>query len=87
MQMIVHLEVTDFGKWKTAFDNDAEARRNAGLTVLQIWKDADSDTHAFVLLAVNDRAKAQTWVDRSDGLSVDDDKTVLSSSTYFLETK
>ena len=47
MQMICHHEVTDFDAWKTAFDADDEARRNAGLTVLQVWKHVDSTTHAF----------------------------------------
>lgn len=87
MQLICHLEVTDFDVWKTAFDADGEARRNAGLTVLQIWKHADSTTHAFFLLNVNDRDKAQGWIDRSNALHGDDGNTVTSSSAYFLETK
>ena len=86
MQMIVHQQVTSFSAWKSAFDADAEARSQAGLTVLQVWKDADSDTHAFFLLDVNDRDKAQAWLDRSDALSSDDGKTVTSSSAYFLNT-
>ena len=44
MQLIVHLDITGFDAWKTAFVGDAESRRDAGLTVLQVWKDADSDT-------------------------------------------
>lgn len=86
MQLICHMNVTSFSDWKTAFDADHEARSNAGLTVLQIWKDADSDTHAFVLLSVNDRVRAQGWIDRSAALSSDDAATVTSSSAYFIET-
>ncbi len=86
MQMIVHQNVTNFADWKTAFDADAEARRNAGLTVLQIWRDADSDTHAFILMKVNDQQRAKGWVDRSNALNSDDNGTVTSSSAYFIET-
>tara|TARA_R110002049_G_scaffold23781_3_gene84489 strand:- start:98668 stop:98931 length:264 start_codon:yes stop_codon:yes gene_type:complete len=86
MQMICHYEVTDFTAWKTAFDADAESRRDAGLSVLQVWKDASSNTHAFFLATVNDRAKAQTWLDRSAALASDDKATVTSASAYFLET-
>lgn len=86
MQLIIHLEVTDFATWKRAFDNDAEARSAAGLTVLQIWKDADSDTRASVLLSVNDRARAQAWLDRSAALSGDDAGTVRGTSSHFLKT-
>ncbi len=86
MQLIVHYDVTDITKWKAAFDDDAEARRDAGLTVLQVWKDPDSTQRAAVLLDVNDRARAQKWLDRSDALSVDDAQTVTATSAHFLET-
>lgn len=86
MQMIVHQNVAGFADWKKAFDADDEARRNAGLTVLQVWKDADSDTHAFFLLEVADRDRAQAWIDRSNALAAGDGGTVTSSSAYFLET-
>ena len=85
MQMICHHEVTDFEAWKSAFDADAESRRNAGLTVLQVWKHRDLTTHAFFLLQVNDRAKAESWLKRSDALRSDDRNTVTSASAYFLD--
>jgi len=86
MQLICHQEVTNFDTWKAAFDADHEARSTAGLTILQIWRDADSDTHAFILMQVNDRARAQTWIDRSKALTSDDKSTVIQATTYFLET-
>ena len=86
MQIISHYFVTGFDAWKTAFDADAESRRTAGLTVLQVWKAADSDTHAFTLMEVNDRDRAQAWIDRSDALHSDDADTVEKSSHYFIET-
>ncbi|MFT6673873.1 MAG: hypothetical protein ACJAVM_000044 [Sulfitobacter sp.] len=86
MQMICHHEVTNFDDWKAAFDADHAARHAAGLTVLQVWKDADSNTHAFFLLSVNDRDKAQGWIERSNALAGDDAGTVRHASAYFLET-
>ncbi len=86
MQVISHYFVTGFAEWKTAFDNDAEARRNAGLTTLQIWQDADSDIHAFVLQEANDRARAQAWIDRSTALASDDGGTVTRETHFFIET-
>lgn len=86
MQMIVHEHITSFSAWKSAFDADEGSRRDAGLTVLQVWKDADSDTHAFFLLNVADRGRAQGWIDRSNALASDDGGTVTSSSAYFLDT-
>lgn len=86
MQMICHFEVTAFDAWKAAFDADAEARRDAGLGVLQIWRDADSTTHAFALLSVNDRARAGAWIERSSALTGDDAGTVTAQSYFFIET-
>jgi len=86
MQLICHYFVTDFDDFKAAFDKDNEARRTAGLTVLQLWKDADSDTHAFVLMTVNDRARAQAWIDRSAALVSDDNGTVTRATAFFIET-
>lgn len=86
MQLICHFEVTAFDAWKTAFDADDEARRDAGLGVLQIWRDADSTTHAFALLSVNDRVRADAWIDRSAALKGDDAGTVTAQSYYFIET-
>ena len=62
------------------------ARRNAGLSVLQIWKHADSSTKASVLLDVNDRKKADNWLARSNALSSDDKGTVTGSTAYFVKS-
>lgn len=86
MQMLCHQKITDFANWKSAFDADGEVRRNAGLTVLQVWKDADSSNFAFFLLQVADRARAQAWIDRSAALTADDKTTVIQSTAYFIET-
>ncbi len=86
MQMIAHYEVTDFTAWQTAFAADDESRRDAGLGVLQIWRDADSTTHAFALMMVNDRARAEAWITRSNALHGDDGHTVTHASHFFIET-
>ena len=86
MQMICHFEVTSFEAWHRAFDADDEARRDAGLGVLQIWRDADSTTHAFALLSVNDRPRAEAWITRSNALHSDDANTVTHASHFFIET-
>ena len=86
MQLICHYDVTNFAKWKAAFDADAESRRTAGLTVLQVWQDVDSTRHAVVLMSVNDRDRAGKWLDRSQALSSDDGATVTAATSRFVET-
>ncbi len=86
MQLIAHFEVTDFAAWQTAFTADDEARRDAGLGVLQIWRDADSTVNAFALLSVNDRPRAEAWITHSNALQSDDVNTVTHASHFFIET-
>jgi hypothetical protein len=86
MQLISHYFVSNFNDWKAAFDADVEARRNAGLTTLQIWQDADSEIHAFVLQSLTDRARTESWIERSVALASDDAKTVSRETHFFIET-
>lgn len=67
MQLIAHFEAENFDGWKTAFDDDSENRMQAGLTLLQMWREADSPGHPVCLFDVNDRARAQGWLDRKAG--------------------
>ncbi|MEM6305993.1 MAG: hypothetical protein AAF744_14845 [Pseudomonadota bacterium] len=86
MQLIIHYSVTDYTAWKEAFDADHEARTQAGLSLLQVWRHADSAQHAFALMEVNDRARAESWITRSNALSTDDAGTVTEASHFFIET-
>ncbi|WP_425071914.1 hypothetical protein [Sagittula sp. S175] len=51
---------------QSAFDTDAEARGQAGLTVLQLWSEGAQTR--WVLLQVSDKARAQAWLDKERGL-------------------
>lgn len=86
MQLICKFDLTDFDSWKRAFDADDEARRQAGLSVLQIWRVADDTERALVLLNVNDRARAKEWINRSDALQSDDGGTVTNATHHFVRT-
>lgn len=62
MQLLTQTTVADFASFKSAFDAEAEKRMNAGLTLLQMWRDADDAGAVLCLFDVNDRAKAQAWL-------------------------
>lgn len=67
MQLLTQTTTTDFALWKSAFDADAEQRMTAGLTLLQMWRDADNDAQVLCLFKVNDRDRAQNWLDLETG--------------------
>ena len=63
MNLLLHLTpAPDYDAWKRDFDSRAEDRMNAGLTLYQLWRDADGPG-VTALFEVNDRKRAQAWVD------------------------
>ncbi len=66
MQLIATFSATpDF---MTEFDADAENRGLAGLTMLQMWHDADDATRILCLFEVNDRTRANDWIAKARAL-------------------
>jgi hypothetical protein len=63
MHLLLHLTPPDYDAWKQDFDAHAEARMQAGLTLLQLWR-AASGPEVTALFEANDRKRAQDWVDR-----------------------
>lgn len=59
-QMIAHYTISDFPRFKTHFDADAEDRGNNGLSLLQLWREGDGS--AWALFQVSDAAKAQDYL-------------------------
>ncbi len=68
MQLIVQFSTGGFDAWKADYDAHAETRGQAGLTMLQMWRDADDPDRAVVLFEVHDRAKAETWLGQQSAL-------------------
>lgn len=67
MHLLTRFDTADYAAWKTAFDGDAEDRRTAGLTLLQMWRGVDEPAQVTCLFEVNDRARAQRWLDKETG--------------------
>jgi hypothetical protein len=55
MQLLCQLDTSDFPGWKRDFDSEATERMEAGLTLLQMWRDADSRSRVLMLFEANDR--------------------------------
>ncbi|WP_299816395.1 DUF3303 family protein [uncultured Jannaschia sp.] len=72
MHLLVHLTPADYDTWKADFDRDMEARMNAGLTLMQLWRDMDG-TGVTALFEANNRKKASDWLEneRRTGGSLD----------------
>ena len=86
MQLICRNDTSDFDAWKSDFDGDAEGRRNAGLSVLQIWRAADTPSRVFVLYDVNDRDRAASYLDQLQAKAGGSGSNVTGSDCHFVKT-
>ena len=64
MQLLTETTAADFAAFKSDFDAAASVRMEAGLTLLQMWREADAPGTVLCLFEVNDRARAESWLAR-----------------------
>jgi len=64
MQLLCRIETGGFDAWRRVFDAAAEGRRNAGLNLLQIWRDAEAPDTALLLFEVRDKARARQHLEQ-----------------------
>jgi hypothetical protein len=67
MQLLCQLDTSDFPGWKRDFDAESAERMEAGLTLLQMWRDADSRSRVFMLFQVGHRPRAEQWLRKEQG--------------------
>ena len=79
MHLLVDYKTSDVAAFRSDFDADSEKRMQAGLTLLQMWQEADSAGTVVCLFDVNDRAKAETWL-------TTETRTGAQASGRFLKT-
>lgn len=59
-QILAHYQITDYARFKSAFDSDAEDRGLAGLNLLQLWREGAGAVWA--LYSVSDPARARDYL-------------------------
>jgi len=70
MQLIVTFAGPRPEDWRADWGAGAENRLHAGLTQLQLWSEVDTGA-PVALLEVNDRDRAQAWIDTERGLGAE----------------
>ena len=68
MQLLCHIETGGYDAWRREFDADAEGRGRAGLSLLQIWREADAPDTTLLLFEVSDRDRAEPYLRERDQL-------------------
>lgn len=85
MQMLCFNRVKDYRAWKAVFDAHAHAHREAGLRLVRLWQDADDPEQVYFLLDVEDRARAQAFVDDPVSARAGEEAGVIDGWLHFVE--
>lgn len=67
IQLLCQLDTADPAGWKADFDSEATERMEAGLSLLQMWRDMDSRGRILLLFEVSNRARAEAWLAKEQG--------------------
>ena len=85
MQLLAHLKVADYDAWRRTFDDDAETRGNAGMTLLQLWRQADDENRVWMLYEISERVMADEYLKGLGQLHAEQGGA-SEGGHYFLET-
>ena len=77
--------VTDFERWKAVFDSHAEAHRDAGLRLRDLWRDLAEPNNVFFLFEVTDLERARAFIDDPQAADAAGDSGVIDGEFHFVE--
>jgi hypothetical protein len=77
--------VSDFAKWKKVFDSHAQAHREAGLKLKQVWRSIENPDNVFFLFEVTDRNKAATFIQAPEAEEAGRASGVMDGEYHFIE--
>jgi hypothetical protein len=59
--LTVHLQVKDYGTWRSSYDAREKSRQSAGITNGQVYRNTENQNDVVILQDVADVAKARSW--------------------------
>lgn len=84
--MLCRNRVADFEKWKSVFDSNAPAARDAGLRLMNLWRDVEEPNNVFFLFEVKDTDKARAFITDPAAAESGKKSGVLDGECHFLES-
>ncbi|MFH1175791.1 MAG: hypothetical protein V1750_00170 [Acidobacteriota bacterium] len=84
--MLCRNRVADYSKWKFVFDSHAEAHRNAGLHLRDVWRDTAEPNNVFFLFEVASFERAQSFIGDPAAAEAGQASGVLDGEYNFLES-
>jgi hypothetical protein len=84
--MLCRNRVSDFSKWKSVFDSHAEAHRDAGLRLVNLWRSIEEPANIFFVLEVEDLDRAREFINSPDSARAGEESGVVDGEYHFVES-
>jgi hypothetical protein len=84
--MLCRNRVTDFTKWKDAFDSHAPAHREAGLRLANLWRSVEEPDNVFFMFEVADLERARAFIGDPAAAEAGKAAGVIDGEYHFLES-
>ena len=87
MFMLCRNRVKDFTKWKAIFDTHRTvAHGQSGLRLTHMWREVDDPNNVFFIFAVEDRSRAEAFVNDPEAAKTGEIAGVIDGETHFVES-
>jgi hypothetical protein len=83
--MICRNRVANFPKWKQVIDTHAGAHREAGLSLLHLWRDLEDSSNVFFVFEVASIQKARAFISAPEAAEAAKTSGVLEGEYHFVE--
>lgn len=84
--MLCKNTISNLNQWKTVFNQNDQAHRDAGLIQKHVWKDIENPNHVFFLFDVEDTEKAKAFINNPDAATSAQAAGVIDGEYYFIES-
>jgi hypothetical protein len=84
LRMFVWHRVADFARWQAVADAHREAREAAGLHLEWVRQDDTDPNHIIFSLTVEDRDRAEAFVNDPAGAQAGEDAGVLEGGRFYV---
>jgi len=82
--MLCRNRVQNFEKWKSVFDSHTQSHIDAGLTLLNLWRDTADMNNVFFTFEVADRKRALVFINSPASVETGRVSGVIEGEVNFL---
>ena len=83
--MLCRNRVADYRAWREVFDSHAEAQREAGMSVLNVWRAADDPNNVFFLFVIDSIDAVHDFMNQAIAEEGRKQARVIDSEYHFLD--